>query len=185
MERRYGFSSKEAVGQVVDQLLKTVFPQAKNAIQMALADRDIWSGALLHHHADGKAMLTANYWQTYSSIDDRGEGVIEVHADIMPAGVTSGNLLIELLNSIEKELIESLTAISLYNSSSHPGFQPNMPSVQHKHLARTLAASQIARNAKAVYLLRDIISALGDTNGSEGRDKASQVSIAGQRPAAE
>jgi hypothetical protein len=160
MEQRYGFSSKDAVGQVADHLLKTIFSQTRHEIQTALAESYTWSGGLVHRHANGRLMLTANHWQTRPAVADRGAYVTEVHSDIIPAGAAPGGPLADLLDQIASELIGSLTAISTYNAASDTSLQSSKPVSEKGHVARSLAAVQIGRNAKAVHLLQDVVSAL-------------------------
>jgi hypothetical protein len=161
MERRYGFRSNEAVGQVPDQLLKTVYPQTRDEIQTALAETDNWSGPLFHRHASGKLVLTANHWRTHSSLANRGRPYVsEVHTDILPAAVRADDLLVDILDKIATELISSLTAINIYNSALSVVMRSDNRASEQGHIGSSLAAAQIARNAQAAQLLQDVAGAM-------------------------
>jgi hypothetical protein len=164
MERRYGFQRKEAVGQVPDRLLKTVYPQTGEEIQTALAETHNWSGGLFHRHASGKLVLTANHWQTHPSVANRGPYVTEVHTDILPAAVSAGDLLVDMLDKIAFELIGSLTAINVCNSALGVALRSDKPDSKQGQVASGLAAAQIARNAQAVHLLQDLVGALRNSS---------------------
>jgi hypothetical protein len=163
MERRYGFRSKDAVGRGLDQLLKTVYPQNSDEIKSALTQTHSWSGGLFHRHASGKLVLTANHWQTHPCVANRGAYVTEVHTDIIPAGLTAGDQLVDMLDKIAAELISSLTAINIYNLALSGAFRSGNRGAEQGHAAFPPAAAQIARNAQAVHCLQDLVNALRDS----------------------
>ena len=86
MERRYGFTSSEALGCTSHQLLRTTFPQALPEIEATLACQKTWSGVLIHRHADGRAVMTVNHWYVHQDIGKQTALVTEVHSNIAQEG---------------------------------------------------------------------------------------------------
>src|SRR4051812_33156851 len=54
MERLYGFSAAEALGQSSQTLLRTAFPRPLPDIEAELTERGEWSGEVVHHRRDGQ-----------------------------------------------------------------------------------------------------------------------------------
>jgi two-component system, LuxR family, sensor kinase FixL len=80
LQHLYGFSSAEAVGRKSNELLKTRLPEPVEAITAALTDRGEWSGELVRHHKDGRAMVVQSRW--FLRRDGDQASVIEVGNDI-------------------------------------------------------------------------------------------------------
>ena len=90
MRKRYGFTSSEALGRVSHELLGTGFPQTLKTIQAVLVDRGSWSGCLIHHRADGVAVMTVNHWHVHRDLNGQAAVITEVHSDIVPPGTAAG-----------------------------------------------------------------------------------------------
>jgi len=82
MERLYGYTREQAVGQISHRLLGTAFPRPRGEIDAELLGRGQWSGELVHRRRDGAAVTVASHWSL--SRDDRGRpiAVTEVNNDI-------------------------------------------------------------------------------------------------------
>lgn len=78
----YGWGKEEAVGKVVDNLLKTVFLVPREEIQQVLARDGYWEGDLVHTKRDGSAVIVASRWTLQH--DSRGEpcATLETNNDI-------------------------------------------------------------------------------------------------------
>ncbi|NPT35203.1 PAS domain-containing protein [Paraburkholderia xenovorans] len=78
----YGWSKDEAVGKVVDSLLKTVFLMPKEEVQRVLARDGYWEGDLVHTKRDGSAVIVASRWTLQR--DSRGVpcATLETNNDI-------------------------------------------------------------------------------------------------------
>ena len=61
MERLYGFSAAEAVGQISHRLLNTEFPRAKQDIERELLNRQEWTGELRHRRKDGQQIVVVSH----------------------------------------------------------------------------------------------------------------------------
>ena len=81
MEQRYGFTSEQALGQISHQLLRTVFPQALSKIEATLLRQSNWSGGLVHHHADGRAIMAIGHWYLQPTAEGRDALITEVYSD--------------------------------------------------------------------------------------------------------
>ena len=56
----YGYSRAEAVGQVTHELLATVFPESRQAVDRALAREGQWAGELRHTRKDGTPIVVSS-----------------------------------------------------------------------------------------------------------------------------
>src|SRR5581483_9321718 len=52
-EQLYGYSAKEAMGQITHELLQTRFPESGEALDRHLATGELWQGELVHTCKDG------------------------------------------------------------------------------------------------------------------------------------
>ncbi|MFL6350653.1 MAG: PAS domain S-box protein [Bryobacteraceae bacterium] len=80
----YGWSAKEAVGQIAHLLLKTTFPEPLDKIQDELRAAGTWRGELQHVKRDGSRVLVATRWVLSADNADGPPTVIETHTDITP-----------------------------------------------------------------------------------------------------
>src|SRR5688572_16375374 len=62
-ERHYGWSKKEAVGQVSHHLLGTVFPSPLDEINNILLRHGYWEGWLIHTLSDGRRVRVKSRWE--------------------------------------------------------------------------------------------------------------------------
>jgi len=62
MERLYGYTAMEAIGQISHRLLKTVFPRPLPEIEALLRTHGEWSGELLHTTRDGRKIWVSTQW---------------------------------------------------------------------------------------------------------------------------
>jgi two-component system CheB/CheR fusion protein len=81
-ELLYGWSQKEALGQVTHELLHTQFPEPLADIKAKLLRDGVWNGELVHQTRDGGKRVIAGHWDLYR--DERGEpsAVVMVNNDI-------------------------------------------------------------------------------------------------------
>ena len=98
-EQQYGWSADQAVGKVVHDLLKTVFPASIEEIKAELTRTGRWEGEVLHSKKDGSQLVAASRWSL-----ERGEGgkpvaVLETNNDI-----TERKRAEEALHRLNREL---------------------------------------------------------------------------------
>src|SRR5271165_6702649 len=79
---RYGWTAEQAVGRVVHDLLKTVFPAPIDQIKAEVTRTGHWEGELLHTKKDGTQVVVASRWALRR--DKRGEpvAILETNNDI-------------------------------------------------------------------------------------------------------
>ena len=80
-ERLYGWSRREAVGQVVHHLLKTRYPP-RAEIAAALRERGSWEGELEHQTKSGETVSIASLWVARKGDDDVIRFVLQTNNDI-------------------------------------------------------------------------------------------------------
>ncbi|MCJ9720290.1 PAS domain S-box protein [Agrobacterium sp. SHOUNA12C] len=81
-ERLYGWSRQEAIGQVVHELLATVFPEPLDKIRDKIARQVDWQGELIHHGRDGKPIVVASRWVVASSVEPARPVIVQTNTDI-------------------------------------------------------------------------------------------------------
>jgi len=81
-EKRYGWSSKEAVGRVSHELTQTTFPAPLKEINAELLKTGQWEGELVHTRRDGTRVTVASRWALQR--DDSGNplAILETSNDI-------------------------------------------------------------------------------------------------------
>ena len=81
-EGRYGWTAEQAVGRVVHDLLKTVFPAPQGQIKAELVRTGRWEGELVHTRRDGTPVIVASRWALQR--DPRGApvAILETNNDI-------------------------------------------------------------------------------------------------------
>ena len=78
----YGYSPEEAVGQVTRELLATVFPESREAVDHALARDGRWVGELRHTRKDGGVIVVSSRQALQRGADGRAIAIIELNSDI-------------------------------------------------------------------------------------------------------
>lgn len=78
----YGWTVEEAVGRNVHELLKTTFPESREALRAALLANGIWEGELIHVSKTGKPIVVTS--KHVLQRDEQGEPVriLEINRDI-------------------------------------------------------------------------------------------------------
>jgi len=78
----YGYGSDEAVGRVTHDLLGTVFPESRQAVDDALNRDGHWVGELRHTRKDGAVMVVSSRQALQRDSDGRPIAIIELNSDI-------------------------------------------------------------------------------------------------------
>jgi PAS domain S-box-containing protein len=81
-ELLYGWPSKEAIGKVSHELLRTVFPASLEEIEVALLATDRWEGELSHTKQDGTTVTVASRWSLQRDARGRPVAILETNNDI-------------------------------------------------------------------------------------------------------
>src|SRR6188508_842032 len=69
MERLYGYTSHEAIGQSSHKLLRTEFPRPLADIEQELTDRGEWAGEFVHYRRDGQRRTIATEWSLWGDAE--------------------------------------------------------------------------------------------------------------------
>ena len=78
----YGYSREEALGRVTHELLATVFPESRQAVDDALAREGRWVGELRHTRKDGTVIVVSSRQALQRGSDGRPSAIIELNSDI-------------------------------------------------------------------------------------------------------
>lgn len=81
-EQVYGWKAEEAVGVGADQLLRTVYPESREAVEADLIDRGRWEGRLEQRTKAGLAIVVDARWALQHDHLGKPIGVLETHTDV-------------------------------------------------------------------------------------------------------
>jgi two-component system sensor kinase FixL len=125
-EELYGWTQKEAIGQVSHALMQTIFPAPPKVINEELLGKGRWEGELIHTRRDGTQVRVASRWFLQRDEQGRPAATLETNNDITErkraeealqksqaelAHVTRLTTLGELTASIAHEVNQPLAAI--------------------------------------------------------------------------
>ena len=82
LEALYGYSKEDAVGRVSHDLLKTVFPESREAVTEALSKTGHWNGELVHMAKDGHKVVVASHQVTHRDEQGNVLAIIETNNDV-------------------------------------------------------------------------------------------------------
>ena len=80
MERVYGYSSADCLGQVAHELLATKFPASRSEIEAEVVNRGVWAGELSERRSDGREITVSSRWSLFQ--EDGLNSVMICNADI-------------------------------------------------------------------------------------------------------
>lgn len=81
-EKLFGWTSDEATGKLIHELLQTKFPKTLDEIHHELIANQQWHGEVVQRCRDGRELIIATHWILYRD-DERGtDSVAEVHNDV-------------------------------------------------------------------------------------------------------
>jgi len=81
-EETYGWTEKEALGKVADELLQTQFPKPLHDIKAELLLSGRWEGELVHRTRDGARIVVMSRWVLQNDEEGNPEATLEVNHDI-------------------------------------------------------------------------------------------------------
>jgi hypothetical protein len=163
MQRRYGFTSEQACGHTSHRLLETTFPQPLQAIEAMFVERQTWTGALIHRHADGRPILAVNHWYMHRGDDALPSLVTEVHSDITRTRDGLPYDLADVLLALAQEFDETLGALKSCVDRVELGLQAGWPDLQGVREGMARAPAKIARGTESVRLLRELADSMRNT----------------------
>lgn len=81
-EERYGWTAREASGQVAHDLLRTEYPKRLTEIKEKLVREGHWEGEFVHCKRDGTRIDVASRWALRRDINGEPCGILEITTDI-------------------------------------------------------------------------------------------------------
>jgi two-component system, LuxR family, sensor kinase FixL len=81
-EETYGWTEKEALGKVADELLQTQFPKPLHDIKAELLLSERWEGELVHRTRDSARIVVASRWALKKDQEGNPDGIWEINRDI-------------------------------------------------------------------------------------------------------
>jgi signal transduction histidine kinase len=100
--------------------------------------------------------MAINHWYVYHDADSQSRFVAEVHSNMSQDGSAVRNELAEVLAALAHELTEPLLAIGNHVDRAQRSLQAGWPDMNSVRAAIERAATQIARGADAMRLLREL-----------------------------
>lgn len=94
-EEIYGYRVEQAVGQVTHDLLQTVFPVSREAVDRALIERGRWEGELSHRRKDGTRIVVASRQALQRGEQGEPIAVIAFNSDITARVEAEGGLRLQ------------------------------------------------------------------------------------------
>jgi PAS domain S-box-containing protein len=82
MEKMYGWTKEEALGQNSHELLRTRFPEPLDSIMAALHREGRWEGELIHFDKGGRQLVVASQWVLHKDPQGKPAAILEVNNDI-------------------------------------------------------------------------------------------------------
>ena len=81
-EELYGWKKNEAIGNVIHELMETIFPVPLKEINETLLSSDRWEGELLHKKRDGTTVVAASRWSLQRDEQGSPVAILETNNDI-------------------------------------------------------------------------------------------------------
>jgi PAS domain S-box-containing protein len=81
-EELYGWPATEALGRRVTELLRAELPESREALESRARDAGSWQGEIVHHHRDGRAIISLATWTPHRREDGSVASFVETHCDI-------------------------------------------------------------------------------------------------------
>jgi protein-histidine pros-kinase len=81
-QKLYGWTSQEAVGRPLHELLQARYPESREAVDEALSRDGKWEGELAHIRKDGEQVLVESHQIIVQEQDGSVEGILAINRDI-------------------------------------------------------------------------------------------------------
>ena len=81
-ERLYGWTTHEAVGQNANALLRTTFPESREALWPKLMESGLWEGELRNVTRDGIPVAVSSSWTLMKDETGNASAILEISSDI-------------------------------------------------------------------------------------------------------
>ena len=78
----FGYTREEALGQVSNDLLKTVFPVPVESIMQSVLEKGEWKGELRHTKSNGERIIVDSRWAVQAGGNGKTTGFLQIDRDI-------------------------------------------------------------------------------------------------------
>ena len=121
-EEQYGWTRDEAVGRVLHEINRTVFPAPLSEINAELFRTGRWQGELLHTRRDGTVVVVASRWALQRDEQGKPLAVLETNNDITERKRTE-----EALQKVQTELAHVARVMTLGELTASIAHEVNQP----------------------------------------------------------
>jgi PAS domain S-box-containing protein len=180
----YGWPAEQAIGNVIEVLLKTVFPVPLEMIEEEVTRTGRWEGELVHTKSDGSQVVVASRWSLQRDERSAPLAIMEINNDItqrkrdaevrkqaeaLLAGekrilelVAKGNPLPEILESlcrlVEEQASGALASILLVEGDRlRHGGAPSLPKAYADAIDRAVIGPREGSCGTAAYFGKQVI----------------------------
>ena len=157
----YGYSRAERVGQITHELLATVFPESRQAVDDALKRDGRWFGELRHTRKDGGVIVVSSRQALQRADDGQPIAIIELNSDITERKLAEAEVL-RVNAELEQRVLRRTAELKAANQELE-GFAYS--------LAHDLRAPIRAINGFGAALSQNH----GDELGDEGRETLNRI----------
>jgi two-component system sensor histidine kinase/response regulator len=116
----YGYSAADAVGQITHELLKTAFPETREAVEGALARDGHWQGELRHTRKDGAVIVVSSRQALQRDSDGRPIAIVELNSDITERQRIADELSVAHDRAVEASRLKSVFVANMSHEIRTP-----------------------------------------------------------------
>lgn len=160
-QRLYGFTAKEAIGEVTHSLLRTSHPDRRQKMQSELVEGGEWVG-ILEHQTKGGEIISVSSRQQLLTLSDGQRYVLEINRDYSEQARTqdaleNANLAFQQANEAKTQFLANISHELRTPMTAVLGFAEMLKAHSDDREYRDKVAT-ITRNAKYLLaLLNDIL----------------------------
>jgi len=158
MERLYGFSAAEAIGQISHKLLQTEFPRSLDALDRELLERAEWTGELRHRRRDGEAIVVVSHQSLHRDMAGAPSLVTEVNNDVTEAhrSYEARQYLASIVDSSEDAIVGKTLdgVVTTWNGAAEAMFGYRAEEMIGRTIDLLLPPDRIAEEAMILERLR-------------------------------
>jgi len=114
-EKKYGWPSKEVIGQLTHDLLRTQFPEPLENIHAEFIEKGFWSGELIQQTRNLTTITVESRWALRRDLDGNPTAVLQINNDITKRKETE-SLLQKTLEDLENRVRERTSDLTRLNA---------------------------------------------------------------------